>query len=253
MILSAIPSYIRARIKNVAVNLFYVSSLDDDPITLEGEEFRHCVQSFRQQEGDTILLTDGQGTKAQARIDHIQKKSLTATIVNRESPGSGRTYHLEVAIAPTKNINRIEWFVEKSVELGIDAISFITTTHSERRKIRLDRLERIAVAAMKQSQQYSLPELHALQPLEAYLENKPVTGDQRAWLAHFHPEAPNLTAEHNKNGHYRVLIGPEGDFSEDELSDIRSAGWKICTLGDRRLRTETAGLSAVAYFHWLHV
>ncbi len=253
MILSAIPSYIRARIKNALVNLFYVPSLDTEKITLEGEEFRHCVQSFRHQVGDTIQLTDGRGTKAQAQIDDIQKKSLGATVVTRESVGSGRTYHLEVAIAPTKNMSRIEWFVEKSVELGIDLISFVITAHSERRKIRLDRLERIALAAMKQSQQYSLPTLHPLQPLETYIENQPVTGDQIAYLAHFHPEASHLTAEHNKNGHYRVLIGPEGDFSEDELTNIRSAGWNMCTLGRRRLRTETAGLSTVSYFHWLHV
>lgn len=235
------------------MNLFHVPHLQTDTVTLEGDEFRHCVQSFRHQVGDQILLTDGQGTRATARIDKIKKRALIATVETRQNVGSGRDYTLEIVIAPTKNINRIEWFVEKSVELGIDKISFITTAHSERRKIRLDRIERIALASMKQSQQYQVPTIKDLQSLESYISKAPLSDSEEGWLAHYHPDAVDLSASHTKKGNYRVLIGPEGDFSEEEIDYIQSVGWKICTLGDKRLRTETAGLAAVSYFHWIHV
>lgn len=235
------------------MNLFFAADLSADTLTLEGEEFRHCVQSFRQKAGDRILLTDGKGTRAEAQIDELRKRSLSLTIEKRETPGSGRPYTLEIAIAPTKNSNRVEWFVEKSVELGIDSISFITTKHSERRKIRLDRMKRIALAAVKQSRQFTLPTISKLEDLSTYLNDHPVIEQQEAWVAHYHPEAPSLTSSDNKKGHYRVMIGPEGDFSEEELKKIQEAGWSLCTLGHRRLRTETAGLSVVDYFHWNHL
>jgi 16S rRNA (uracil1498-N3)-methyltransferase len=234
------------------VNLFFAPDLSANALQLEGEEFRHCTQSFRQHVGDHILLTDGKGTRAEALIDDIKKRSLTAIIKNRSNPGTRRPYTLEIALAPTKNINRIEWFVEKSIELGIDSISFLLTHHSERRKIRLDRLHRIAVAALKQAHQYKLPTFRPLQTLEDYIESQPIQGDDRAYLAHFTPNSPSLSAEHTTKGNYRVMIGPEGDFSSEEVSYIREAGWTDCTLGEQRLRTETAALSAVAYFHWLH-
>lgn len=235
------------------MNLFHVPQLQTETVVLEGDEFRHCVQSFRHQLGDRILLTDGRGLRAIARIEKVEKRALFAAVEERENMGSGRSYTLEIAIAPTKNINRIEWFVEKSVELGIDRISFITTEHSERRRIRMDRLERIALAAMKQSQQYQVPALIDLQPLTDYLQKAPLATSELAYVAHYHPDAVDLAATHTKNGAYRVLIGPEGDFSEDELNIIGSEGWNMCTLGNKRLRTETAGLAAVSYFHWLHV
>ena len=234
------------------MNLFYMPDLSSNTLLLEGEEFRHCTQSFRQKVGDRILLTDGKGTRAEAQIEDIQKRSLTAIIENRSNPGSGRAYSLEIAIAPTKNINRIEWFVEKSIELGIDSISFLLTHHSERRKIRLDRLHRIAVAALKQAHQYVLPTLRPLQTLEDYIDSQKIQAGEHAYLAHYTPSSPSLSAEHTTKGNYRVMIGPEGDFSSEEVSYIRDAGWTPCTLGEQRLRTETAALSAVAYFHWLH-
>ncbi len=237
----------------MTVNLFYVTDVGEEHLLLTGDEFRHCTQSFRHGIGSHIRFTDGRGLRGEAVIEAIEKKQLTARILSRETVGTERNYKLEIAIAPTKNINRIEWLVEKAIELGIDRISFLLTYHSERKRLKLDRMQRIAIAALKQSQQYQLPDIQGLQTLSDYFENAPVTAQQNAYIAHYQKGAESLKTLSPSEGHYRLLIGPEGDFSPEEVSLAAANGWTVCTLGDQRLRTETAALSAVAYYHWLHL
>lgn len=239
--------------KKMTVNLFYLTDIGEEYLLLKGDEFRHCTQSFRHGVGSHIRFTDGRGLKGEAVIETIEKKELSARILSLETVGTERNYQVEIAIAPTKNINRMEWLVEKSIELGVDRISFLLTYHSERKRLRLDRMERIAVAALKQSRQYQLPDIQPLQSLSDYFENDPVTEQQNAYIAHYQEGVSSLKTLSPTEGHYRVLIGPEGDFSPEEVALAKDHGWTLCTLGDRRLRTETAALSAVAYYHWLHL
>ena len=151
--------------------------------------------------------------------------------------------HIHVAIAPTKNIDRLEWFVEKSVELGVDHISLLQCDHSERNKLNQERLVKKAISAMKQSLKYTLPAIHALQPFSSFVRSAKASLKFIAYVdedisTHLKDSAP-------KDCDYLVLIGPEGDFSKKEIDLATAQGFKPVSLGKSRLRTETAGLAAL--------
>lgn len=189
--------------------------------------------------GEEIHLINGRGTMASARISKITKTECFGEVTQTvEQPKSN--YSIQLAIAPTKNSDRIEWMVEKCVELGIDSIHFITTQHSERKKINLDRIQKIVIAAMKQSQQAWLPEIEECS-FSASLQLK---ADQK-FIAHVDAANPahlkNLVATAKR---YTILIGPEGDFAATEIAEAIAQGFQKVSLGPNRLRTETAGLAA---------
>ena len=199
------------------------------------------MRVLRMKEGDEIRLTDGLGTFYHARITHADPKKCGFTITAHD-PGPARGYYLHVAVALTKNADRIEWFVEKATEIGVDEITFIGCQNSERKSVNLDRIKKITVSALKQSQQAWLPRIHPVTPLQQL----DVHAATVKCIAHVDPANPVLLKTMApKKEKYAVLIGPEGDFSPDEMNWALAAGFEKVSLGPNRLRTETAALVAV--------
>lgn len=222
------------------MQLFYQPEIVNNCHHLDSEESRHCVQVLRKKEGDIIHITDGKGGLYTAKIIHANKKDLQFRIKKTEKT-LHVNYQLELAISPTKSMNRMEWFVEKCVELGIDHLYFIKCHHSERQHIHLERLNKKAISAMKQSLKTFLPTLHPIISFEDMVV-KPI---QQKFIAHVDNENPILLISSAKSGvNIRVLIGPEGDFSINELNLASENGYLKISLGKSRLRTETAGVAA---------
>ncbi len=222
------------------MNLFFQPAVSEGVNHLTAEESYHAFRVLRLSVGDEIKITDGKGVLYQATITSIDSKKCGFKI-NTEKKIPKKSYYIHIAIAPTKNTDRIEWFVEKAVEIGIHEISFILCKNSERKVLNIERIEKIAVSAMKQSQQPWIPTLHPLQPLNDILKQQ---ADQK-FIGHVDSSNPvHLKAIAKPNKSYLVLIGPEGDFSNEELNTALQAGFEKVSLGENRLRTETAGLTA---------
>jgi 16S rRNA (uracil1498-N3)-methyltransferase len=222
------------------LQLFYQPSVPDGVHHLDPDESRHAVKVLRLREGDLLNITDGKGCFYDAQIVRAELSQCTFSIVNTrvEAP---KKFRIHIAIAPTKNTDRIEWFVEKAVELGIDQISFILCANSERKSLKMDRLEKVAISAMKQSQQAWLPKLLPVVPFNNIL----TTSSNQRFIALVDTHNPrHLNSAARAGGEYLVLIGPEGDFSPDELQSALGSGFLKVSLGNTRLRTETAGLAA---------
>lgn len=209
---------------------------------LPEDESKHAVRVLRLAPGAAVTLVDGQGTAYTAAVAEANPKRCTLRITAHETLPPRPTY-THVAVAPTKNLDRMEWLVEKAVEVGIERLTFLRCAHSERRDLKLERLEKIAVSALKQSGQAYLPQLDELIDFEEFLtEIDPATtfiahleaGERKA-LAQVVATAPRCC----------VLIGPEGDFSPAEIELALQLGVRPVTLGASRLRTETAALAAV--------
>ncbi|MGV3561484.1 16S rRNA (uracil(1498)-N(3))-methyltransferase [Larkinella arboricola] len=230
------------------MHLFYQPDAEQESFLSE-EESRHCVKTLRLTKGDTIDVTDGKGKRYKSVIETADPRRCTFRIQETfvQTP---RPYRIHLAVAPTKNSDRIEWLVEKTVELGIDHLSFFVSKHSERRLLKIDRLEKIAVAAMKQSLQLFMPVIDPLLDFSSVL-TKPA--DQR-FIAHL-PEdasAAPLAKAGLPGGTTLVLIGPEGDFAKPEIEAALASGFNMVTLGSTRLRTETAALAACHTIHLIN-
>lgn len=227
--------------------LFYQPDLDTRAPTLPPDESRHCVRVLRQGSGDVIRVVDGKGSYYRGVIRQADPGRCTFAIVD-EQPEPVPDYQIHLAIAPTKNLDRTEWLVEKAVEIGVHQISFIQCAHSERRVLKLDRLTKKAIAAMKQSGRATLPKINKLRLLAHFLA-QPTTAKQR-FIAYVNPENPRtLFQAAQSQSSYEVLVGPEGGFSQEEVAAAQAAGFESVSLGPYRLRTETAGLMACAGLH----
>ena len=210
---------------------------------LPQDEAGHCLRVLRMKEGDRLLITDGKGSFYNAVISVAQGKRCIVHIESEERQEPLWKGYLHIAMAPTKLMERNEWFVEKAVEIGVDEITFLKTDHSERDVIKMERIEKIAVSAMKQSQKATLPVLNGMTPLRQFLA-RPFTGDR--FIAHCEPGSKVLLQDAVVAGHDAlVLIGPEGDFSPAEIEAALKADFRPISLGPSRLRTETAALVAV--------
>jgi 16S rRNA (uracil1498-N3)-methyltransferase len=223
------------------MQLFYQANIVDGINLLNEEESRHIQKALRLTVGDTIRLTDGKGYYYEAQLAPNQGRSSAFKVLTKTlSPAPKHSIH--IAIAPTKNADRIEWFVEKVVELGIQQISFISCDNSERKTINLDRIEKKAISAMKQSGQYHLPMINELIPFKQFA--KTVKEEER-FIGFVDEENPHHLKDLAKSkSSYVILIGPEGDFSEAELNLSYTNNFKKVSLGSTRLRTETAGIAA---------
>ncbi|MEQ8364211.1 MAG: 16S rRNA (uracil(1498)-N(3))-methyltransferase [Cyclobacteriaceae bacterium] len=219
--------------------LFYQPLIPEGTHALEAEEARHATKVLRLQSGEPLQLTDGKGNLYQAVITELSKSACHFSIQETVSIPR-RKYSIHIAIAPTKNIDRIEWFVEKATEIGIDAISFIQSKNSERRVVNMERITKKAVSAMKQSGQAWLPELHPIRKVETLI-NEPC---EHKYIAHVDQANPKHLKEAPHQSNYLVLIGPEGDFSQQEINSATDKGFQKVSLGPNTLRTETAGLAA---------
>lgn len=229
------------------MQLFYDPDIEAPYHTLGEEESKHCIRVLRLSCGDGIHLTDGRGNLYRAEITDDNPKHCTVRILSTESGYGKLPYELTVAVAPTKNADRFEWFLEKATEVGISAVLPLETEHSERRTFKSERGEKVITAAMKQSIKAYRPQLLPMTPFrEAVL--RPFGGQR--FLAHCAPaHAPEgkryLLQAVKAGGKVEVWIGPEGDFSPEEIAFACSHGFTEITLGDQRLRTETAALTSV--------
>lgn len=209
---------------------------------LSEEESGHCVRVLRYGKGDEILLTDGQGTTYTARITNPHPKHCEFEIVSQEKQAKGHDFYLHIAIAPTKNVERLEWMVEKCTEIGVDEITPLLCRFSERKQLRTDRLQKIVLSAAKQSLTPYLPQLNELTPFDVFIQN---AKEQDKFIAHCYKEDKKVLKDEIRKGRdVLVLIGPEGDFSEQEIQDALQRGFVPVSLGNSRLRTETAGVVA---------
>jgi len=225
-------------------------ALPDAVLHLTEDDSRHAMKTLRLKPGDSIAVTDGRGNRHSAIITPSTGKLTTFRITNtRTTPP--RPFSIRICVAPTKSLDRIEWFVEKAVEIGVERVSFFFGKHSERRVLKLERIEKIAVAAMKQSLQSWLPQFDDAVPFSELLQT--ISEPQR-FVAHLPDSEPpvNLSKSATPGGSYVVLIGPEGDFSDNELQQATDAGFRMATLGPNRLRTETAALTACQVLNFIN-
>jgi 16S rRNA (uracil1498-N3)-methyltransferase len=217
---------------------FFLAVIPDQPqFQLPEEESKHIVRVLRMAINDELLLLNGQGLIVTAKIVEDHPKRCTVEVVAKEQktrPENGT--HL--AIAPTKNLDRMEWMVEKIVEIGATRLSFLQGDHSERVNLKLDRLERVAISAMKQAQHDFLLQIDAIQTVDEFIRRFPEGG-----IAHCMAGEKRSLLKAAVAG--PVLVGPEGDFSPREVQLALDSGYKAVHLGESRLRTETAGLVAV--------
>lgn len=223
------------------MQLFYCPAILHNEFFLSPEESKHCVRVLRKNAGDTIHIIDGQGTFYDASLTDVSSTKCTFDIVN-SAHHDRPAYYIHIAIAPTKNTDRTEWFVEKAIEIGVDEITFLRSVHSERTRINLDRIHKKAIGAIKQSIRPYLPEIHDIEQLDSFLK-KDFFGQK--FVAHLDEASPAYLGRNAaKSNNYLVLVGPEGGFSNGEIELLHEYGYESVKLGDHRLRTETAGVMA---------
>lgn len=222
------------------MNLFYLPEItpDSKQITLSEEESKHACRVLRLKSGDKIILLDGRGGTYLAEITEDHPKHCTVQILKYEFEAN-TPHEIHIAIAPTKNNERIEWFLEKTTELGITEVTLLLCGNSERKQIKEDRFEKILVSAMKQSQRKYLPKLNSLVSFKKFIGQHP-----KGALAHCYEGEKSALKAVLKPTNYPVLIGPEGDFTKEEVDLAQQSGYDFISLGKNRLRTETAGLYA---------
>jgi 16S rRNA (uracil1498-N3)-methyltransferase len=224
------------------MNLFYAPSLNNNSHTLDEEESRHCIRTLRLKKGDILHVTDGKGNVFETTILDPNPKRCTVEVTSVRKDYQKREFHLHIAIAPTKNTARFEWFLEKATEIGIDEITPLICLRSERTEIRVTRFEKVLIAAMKQSLKAYLPALHEPVKWHNFID-RPFNGQK--FIASCDPEVTvALSNNYHKGTNALILIGPEGDFSKDEIANAKKSGFIPISLGKSRLRTETAGIVA---------
>jgi 16S rRNA (uracil1498-N3)-methyltransferase len=222
------------------VNLFYQSQITNGVHSLDEEESRHCIKVLRKKTGDVIRVTDGQGNFYSATITDVALPLCRFRIDSTEREGA-KSWSVHIAVSPTKNADRIEWFVEKAVELGVDEITLLNCEHTERAYLKTERLMKVAVAAMKQSLKATLPRINPLTDFNAIVNQ---SEGLAKFIAFVDPQNNAHLKDTGTNQKYLVLIGPEGDFSSAELELATKNGFQKISLGSSRLRTETAALAA---------
>lgn len=230
---------------------FYAPDIETVNLLPE-EEAQHCVRVLRLKEGDQVEVVDGKGHLFLCEIVSANHKNCAVSIVEKTDVAPHWGCRLTVVIAPTKNIDRFEWMLEKSVEMGVDRIIPVLCRYSERKLLKTERLNKILVSAMKQSLKATLPQLDELTPVMDVINS--VGKDGQRFIAYCDKEIlrRDLVKEYKKGSDVVIMIGPEGDFSKEEIRAALDAGFVPVTLGKSRLRTETAGVFAVAAVHTIN-
>ena len=224
------------------MHTFYAPDLAGPTYTLPEDESKHAVRVLRLTEGDVVALLDGRGGRYTAAVADANPKRCQLRITHHET-APPRPYFTHVAVAPTKNLDRMEWFVEKAVEIGVERITFLRCARSERRELKLERLEKIVVSALKQSGQAWMPQLDEMTDFAAFVA---AAAPDTTFIAHLEEgERTALVQVAAQGPGCCVLIGPEGDFTPAEIALALGRGIRPVTLGASRLRTETAALAAV--------
>ena len=224
------------------MKLFFGQIFPD--LILDLDEQLHITKVLRMREGEEIFVTDGNGNLAKGNLVFEGKKvSLDVSEIKENLPDFSPKLH--IAIAPTKNIDRIEFFVEKAVEMGISEITFILTEKTERKNISIDKLRKQAIGASKQSHRFHFPKVNDLIKFSDFMKN---LNPENTFVAHCNENLKRINLNDIPNlENYTFLIGPEGDFSDKEIQLLAEKGIKAVSLGNQRLRTETAGIFVSAW------
>ena len=223
------------------MHLFYTPDILKNN-ELPEEEALHCIRVLRLSIGDEVMLTDGKGSFYKATISACSNKRCLVKILEQIPEKKAWIAHLHLAMAPTKNMDRIEWFAEKATEIGFDELTFLNCRYSERKVVKNERIEKILVSAVKQSLKASVPVLNEMIDFDKFI-SQDFNGQK--FIAHCYPgEKPLLKDLIRRGEDVLVLIGPEGDFSEEEVENAIKSGFQPISLGRSRLRTETAALVA---------
>jgi len=221
---------------------FYTPDIDSAQYTLDEEESTHAIRVLRLKAGDEVTLVDGRGGWYRACIAAPHHRHCGVKVLEHQAEYGKRPYRLHIGIAPTKNIDRFGWFVEKATEIGIDEITPLLCEHSERKHINAERLQRIMIAAMKQSKKAYLPLLHEMTTFDQWV--KSMTGNCQFIAYCGEGERQPLKTVCPKEQDTVIAIGPEGDFSIQEVTQAITFGFVPVSLGESILRTETAGVAA---------
>lgn len=238
------------------MELFWSDDIEGTSVRLDAEESGHCVRVLRHREGDEINVIDGRGTLYRCRITDASPKGAEAMILSKEDGFGTHPYHLTLAVCPTKNSDRYEWFAEKATEVGLDVIVPVIGDHSERKVINTTRLRKVLLSAAKQSLKGAIPEAKEPISVKQFITQAPT--DALKLIAYcFEGEMPRCSIkqalEDFQGKEIIVMIGPEGDFSAAEAEAAIAAGFIPIHLGTSRLRTETAAITAAeaAYFRYM--
>lgn len=232
------------------MKLFF-GEIHQDSGILSEEESHHFSKVLRGNEGDKIHVTDGKGNMAECEVVSVSKKAVEAKIIDLKTDFEKKNYYLHVAIAPTKTMERLEFFLEKATEIGIDEITFLQSFHSERKNIKLERIEKIVQSATKQSLKAYLPKVNDLTKFTDFVKTD-FTNFTKC-IAHCEADITRTPFENvlqTKPQHILIMIGPEGDFSRDEILLAQENNFTGISLGQQRFRTETAALQAVFATDW---
>lgn len=229
------------------MELFYSDNISAGQVFLDQEQSTHCVRVLRHREGDVISVIDGLGSLFECRLVDANPKAAVATVVSETPDFGAHPYHLTMAVCPTKNIDRFEWFAEKATEIGVDVIAPVFGDRSERRVLKTDRIRRLAVSATKQSLKGRVPEVREPVSVAEFVASAP-EGSLKLICYCEDDESRRVSVQEalaaSDAREVMVLIGPEGDFSPEEIAAALSSGWKPVHLGSSRLRTETAAVVA---------
>ena len=238
------------------MELFYSRDIDSGICRLDQDESGHCVRVLRHKAGDEISVIDGCGTLYRCRITSDSHKGVEAMVLDKTEDWGSHPYRLHMAVCPTKNNDRYEWFAEKACEIGLDEISPVIGEHSERRVFKTARIEKILVSAAKQSLKGSVPVVNEPVSVKEFIKNND-SGLKLIAYCFEDERVPRRSIKEVLQGYegtdIAILIGPEGDFSRDEAELAIANGFIPVHLGDSRLRTETAALTAVSatYFRYM--
>ncbi len=221
------------------MHLFYSPDITEKIYSLNEIESKHCNKVLRLRLNDIIYLTNGRGTLYKTKIIENENKTCKVEIIQETHEYNKQPFKLHIVIAPTKNIDRFEWFLEKSTEIGIDEITPIICDNSERKIIKIERLNKIIQAAMKQSLKAYLPRINDIVSFQKFVTYP----SKNKYIAHCQKDKlPHLKYNYQKGNDATILIGPEGDFSENEINLALKNNFQEISLGNSRLRTETAGI-----------
>ena len=228
------------------MNLFYAPDIQQS-LSLPEEESQHCIKVLRMKSGDHIHIIDGVGGLYEAQIIEAHPKRTQVEILTHQTECGRRPFRLHLAVAPTKNIDRFEWFVEKATEIGFDELTPLCCRYSERKIIKPERIEKILVSAAKQSLKAYVPILNPMITAKEFILNNSQlsTLNSQLFIAHCHNQPKqHLFNACQPGGNVVVMVGPEGDFSEEEVELALRNSFQAISLGESRLRTETAGVVA---------
>lgn len=233
------------------MNIFYApDAVLNEHVILDEQESFHITRVLRKKVSEEVFVFDGKGNLFDGRISAIGKKEVTVHLVRWMETTDSERPKLHIAIAPSKNIDRFEWFLEKATEIGVDEITPLLCKHSERKELRTDRLEKVLVAACKQSLKYRLPKLNDMLPFEAFVQS--INGTSRKYIAYCDEKTLHIKDAYHGGFDAVILIGPEGDFTRDEVLLAGNNEFEAVSFGKSRLRLETAGVYAATAFNLIN-